>query len=783
MAAHTSPASPAKPLATELADLLPGAALALIMCGAVIYSLSISRWAPGLDVLIPMSLPGFILGVIFARIRWLPGWLAHPLSLLLSITWAVQLLGPQMGPLLGTWRDQGTELLIRTIIWVRVLVGGGRGEDLLLFVAALCLLCWVLVYATAWMIFRRGGTWRAITLNATLYLINYTYVLPKPDMPFFVFLSAALLLLAHQHIVQRQAQWDAQQIEYPDWLSLRFLWSAAVVCGLLIMVTSALPGSVTVDRATRTWETISRPFKVARARWEDAFATLNAPPGAGSGAFAARSAQLGGTRRLGDGLVMTVRATSFDYWRAVAFDKYGGGGWLNTTGEQARAALGASTPEQARTALGPGVLLPIGDTRSRREVDEAFTLAQDRSDKLLFVGGTARSISLPSFVELNYLRSGDRPTPNYDDTALIAARSDMRSGQTYTVTALLSRADVQSLRVAGIDYPAWVRERYLQLPDSVTPRTRQQAAQVVAASAARTPYDQAVAIQDYLRTLRYNESIPGPPANAEPVDWFLFTQREGYCDYYAASMVVMLRSLGVPARWVQGYAGGVFNAEQGVYEVRENVAHSWPEVYFPGFGWERFEPTPASYTVLPVRPLTAAPIDAAGNVVGPPVGPDPPDPSRFENLDGGPDQIQPHTAALANPAPAQDWGLALRILGGIAGGFALAAFAIYARWRYELRGLSRISAAYAGIGLLASWGGSGQAPHLTPMEYAAHLAADMPAHRDTIYQIAAAYQAERYHRHRADLPAYADERALRHELIRRIFTGIGARLPRPRARA
>jgi transglutaminase-like putative cysteine protease len=750
-----------------------------MMCGAVIYSLSISRWAPGLGVLIPMSLPGFILGVIFARLRWMPGWLAHLLSALLSLAWCVQLLGPQMSPLLGTWRDRGTELLIRTIIWGRVLVGGGRGEDLLLFVTALCLLCWALAHATTWMIFRQGWTWRAITINATLILINYTYVLPKPDLPFFIFLCAALLLLVHQHIVQRQAQWDAQQIEYPDMLSLRFLWSAALVCGLLIMITAALPGSVTVDRATRTWEILSRPFKLARERWEDAFATLNAPPGAGSGAFAARSAQLGGSRRLSDGLVMTVRSASFDYWRAVAFDKYGDGHWQNTTGEQARAAIGASTPELARTTLGIGVPLPIGDTRGRHQVDEAFTLAQDRSDKLLFVGGTARSLSLPSLVEHNYLRSSAQAAPNYDDTALIASHDDLRSGQTYTVTALISQADVQGLKDAGADYPAWVRERYLQIPESVTPRTRALAAQV--AAEAHTPYDQAMAIQEYLRTLRYNEAIPGPPSGVEPVDWFLFTQREGYCDYYASSMVMMLRSLGVPTRWVQGYAGGVFNAEQGVYEVRENVAHSWPEVYFPGFGWERFEPTPASYTALPVRPLTAALGDDPSGDIGPLIG-DRPDLSRFEPPEGGPDELRRGSGALTSPAPAQPWQTALTIFGGLVAALALAALAIYARWRYELRGLSRISAAYAGMELLASWGGSGQASNSTPLEYAAHLGHDLPAHRNTILQIAAAYQAERYHRHRADLPAYEDERALRYDLLRRIFTSIGTRLPQPRTR-
>ncbi|MBX0327899.1 transglutaminase-like domain-containing protein [Oscillochloris sp. ZM17-4] len=645
-----------KSLTAELTDLIPGVLLAMIMCGAVIYSLSISRWAPGLSVLIPMSLPGFFLGVIFARTRWVPGWLSHMLSALLAVVWAVQLLGAQMSPTLDTWRDRGTELLIRTIIWGRVLGGGGRGEDLLLFVAALCLLCWALAYGSAWMVFRRGWVWRSLTVNAALALINYTYVLPKPNAPFFVFLAAALLLLVHQNITHRQAQWDAQQIEYPDLLPVRFLWSAAVVCGLLILITATIPGNITVDRATRTWEALSRPFKLARERWEDAFATLNAPPGAGSGAFTARSAQLGGSRRLNDGLVMSVRSTDFDYWRAVAFDKYSDGRWQNTTGEQARATLGASTPEQARTPFDAGAPIPVGDTVRRHVVTETFTLAQDRSDGLLFVGGTARALSLPTLVEHNYLRAGTQATPNYDDTALIVTKDDLRAGKVYTVTALVSRADVQSLRAAGTDYPTWVRERYLQLPDSITARTRERAAQIIANAGARTPYDEAVAIQDYLRTFRYNESIPAPPPGAEPVDWFLFTQREGYCDYYASSMVMMLRSLGVPARWVQGYAGGVFDVERAIYEVREDVAHSWPEVYFPGFGWERFEPTPASYTALPVRPLTTEFGTDSGDV-GPLASGPAPDPSRFENLDDGLDQIERGGALPAAPPPARESGI------------------------------------------------------------------------------------------------------------------------------
>lgn len=771
MASTTITRTPVRPISSELIELLPGVALALLMSGAVIYSLSISNWAPGLDILMPMGLPALLVGVVFARLRWLPGWLAHLLSAVLALAWGIQLLGSQMSERLSSWQDHATDLLIRAIIWGRVIGGGGRGEDILLFVAALCLLCWLLAYATAWLLFRRGWTWWAVVINAGLILINYTYVLPKPTGPFFVFLGAALLLIVYQNVMQRQALWDAQQMEYPDMLPVRFIWSAALVCGLLILITAALPGSVSIERASRTWEMVSAPFKTARERWEDLFSTIQAPPGAGSGSFTSGGASFGGARLLSDELVMYVRSTEYDYWRAVAFDKYTPTGWQNTVGEQARAALGAGTREQARTPFAPGESIPFGDVRGRLEVSQSFQLLADREDDLIMVGGTARRVSIPTRVEHNYLADSGRP--NFDEKALIVSQNELRSGATYTVTALVSKADIESLRTSGDEYPDWVRERYLQLPPEVSQRTRDLADQVVSEAGAQTPYDRAIAIQEYLRSIPYTETIPAPPAGQDPVDWFLFDQQSGYCDYFASAMVVMLRSQGVPARWVRGYAGGEFDVERGIYVVRENVAHSWPEVYFPGFGWERFEPTPASYTTLPQRPLTSNFGDEGSLENGPlaaPLGEN--DPSRFEDLDEGLEQTGSGAGALGDAAQQPgDWSRPLGVIGAILGGLALLAIAVYARWRFELYGLSRISAAYAGMELLASWGGSGQPPHATPSEYAERLGVVLPEHRKTISQIATAYQSERYRRNlRANLPPEEAERDLRNALIRRIFT-------------
>lgn len=751
----------------ELAATLPGAFLILLMTGSVVYALSVSGWAPGLEALRPMALLAFLTGVIFARLPRLPAWLAHLLSAALAFTWVVPLLAPLLDERLVTWRDRAADLLIRSLIWGRVLAAGGRGEDIVLYVLALCLLCWSLAYGTAWAVLRKGQVWRPALMNGTIALVNYTYVMPKPTTAFFVFLVAALLLLVYQNVRRRQAVWEVWQVEYPDWFSLRLLVSATVVCGVLIAGTALLPGSISIDRATRTWMLLSSPFRMAREQWEDMFSTINAPPGASSGAFTARGAVLGGPRRLSDEPVMTVRSTRYEYWRAVAFDRYDGTGWHNTTGEQARAILGVATPEQARTPRAAEEPIPVSDIRGRREVTQTITLAKDRIDDLVIVGGTARTVSVPILVEHNYVSDASGARPNFDDIALIVSQERLRSGDTYTVTALVSVADVASLRAAGVEYPAWVRERYLQLPDTVTPRTRELAARLVSEAGAVTPYDQAMVIQDFLRTLRYTEQIATPPRGRDLVDWFLFEQREGYCDYFASAMVVLLRAQGVPARWVRGYAGGDFDVERGVYVVRESAAHSWPEVYFPGFGWERFEPTPAAYTNPPQRPLNVVGgVDQDESIVG---GGGLSWDSRDE-LDEGLEQqrlpgvIQsappPERSVSTNYAPLLEAGLLV---------IALAAGLFFWRRRSERRGLSSAAIVYADIERLASWSGLSHDPHLTPIEYSALLAAALPAHRHAIEGITMAYVAERYRGRRLPLPPDAAIRALRRSLIRRIF--------------
>jgi hypothetical protein len=161
----------------------------------------------------------------------------------------------------------------------------------------------------------------------------------------------------------------------------------------------------------------------------------------------------------------------------------------------------------------------------------------------------------------------------------------------YDAVSEVPQVPADLLRAAGTAYPDSVRQSYLQLPN-LDPRIPALARQIV--GRAKTPYDQAHDIEAYLRGhYGYTLDLSGEPP-ADPLAYFLFQRRAGHCEYFATAMTVMLRSLGVPARYINGFLPGDYNSVGGDYIIRASDAHSWVEAFFPGYGWLTFDPTPPS---------------------------------------------------------------------------------------------------------------------------------------------------------------------------------------------
>jgi hypothetical protein len=294
----------------------------------------------------------------------------------------------------------------------------------------------------------------------------------------------------------------------------------------------------------------------------------------------------------------------------------------------------------------------------------------------------------------------------------------------------MSTATESDLLAAGTGYPDWVLDRYLQLPDTIPSRVADLAQELT--RDIETPYEKAMAICDYLRTLEYTLDIEAPPDGTDGVDYFLFELHKGYCQYFASAMTVLIRASGVPSRMVAGYGPGELTEQYGpgdmmghgsgawqdwqdTFVVRNS--HSWSEVFFPGYGWIPFEPTP-------VRP----PI-TRGEVGFPP-----------QDTDGIDDPaVEPDDVETGNP-----WNV--RLL-GIPLGLALVGAIMWLGWRRLLGQVSEPRVAYARFGYLAALSGMGPRENLTPQEYGRRLAAVVPEMSAALDQIVGAYVRVSYSQH------------------------------------
>ena len=262
------------------------------------------------------------------------------------------------------------------------------------------------------------------------------------------------------------------------------------------------------------------------------------------------------------------------YWRGISLSQFDGSNWSNPDrvgGQPIGASLGA-TFDIPGYGSGRSSLLP-GPAR----MIHYRVLLEPIGTNLFFTAPWIKRIKGP-YRALFVGRDGTVGNLDADGISRYEADSD------------LSVPSVEKLRLADAADGGPISPVYLQLP-ALDPRIPILAASIT--QSASSSYDKAAQLQDYLRThYGYTLQLPAQPVR-DPVANFLFDRRQGHCEYFASSMAVMLRSLGIPSRVVNGFHGGEFNQLTGDYIVRARDAHSWVEAYFPGQGWITFDPTPA----------------------------------------------------------------------------------------------------------------------------------------------------------------------------------------------
>lgn len=575
-----------------------GLLLAAVAC--LVASVVSVEWAPGADVVALTAPLGLLLATALAQrpLRPLYAWLLLlGYGLVLTTLYLGRLLPPLTTLLNGSggvyFRQQWAILTDRFAGWFIAVTSGGRSQETIVFAFGLGVLAWLLGAYAGWLTYRWRRPLAALT-PLGLALATNAYFSGNDDLLWLAafFVGCATLLASAIHYANMEAVWQRRNVDYSREIRLELLAAAGAVALALLSISFILP-TVRFNALARAFQEMEA-VQQAEEALERAFGGVRQPRGGaafapGGAGILPRSFLLGDAPELYETLMMTATVRpqhpAATRWRAVSYDVYTGRGWA------------LSEEREEPVAAGERILLP--------SLQEQTTFTQ--AVRWVYDERTVRyTIGLP-------IRFDEPVTARWrglEDLSRVNGE-DAGDNATYTAVSRLTTAGAGELRQATAGgLPPLITSRYTNLPEDVPQRVLDLAQEIAGPHA--TPFDQAQALEAFLRQYPYSLEIEGPPAERDPVDYFLFELQRGYCDYYASAMVVMARSVGLPARLATGYLAQRPD-EDGVQQIYQINAHAWPELYFAGYGWVEFEPTAAFSTTITAESGTLA----ADSQVGP----------------------------------------------------------------------------------------------------------------------------------------------------------------------
>lgn len=501
-------------------------------------------------------------------------------------------------PVLFDLTAAASTLIQRLGGWLFALIRGEPGYDPIASALVWHMAIWFVSAWAGWAVRRRGQPLHAL-LPAGILLSATFYYSGADAVRLLLLLAALLLLLPLVGHVERERHWGAENTGFSR--EIRVDIAVAVLpLALGILVISAIVPSISVRQIVRSTQRIfAGPGQIVdpvagslgiqrRSPSSSVFEPVRSPG-------LPQRQLIGAGPELSEQIALHVEidaapAAFRPYWRSLTYDRYTGRGWR--TSSFGTEEVDAGDPLIAE--------LPPAHDAVRQTVEK-----HNPTDESVYAAGVL--VRLDRHATVARRSGGD----------VFGARVEV---QRYEATTLVPTVGAAALREAGIgagysDYPEYVRQHYLQLPDDVPSRVLSLARDLTATEP--TAYDRARAIETYLRDFEYTLDLPAPPVDRDIADYFLFDLQRGYCDYYATSMVVLARAAGLPARLAVGYIGGHYDADAGVYTVSQAEAHSWPEIYFPDYGWIIFEPTAGRPAVERQAETETAPEETAFELPAP----------------------------------------------------------------------------------------------------------------------------------------------------------------------
>jgi transglutaminase-like putative cysteine protease len=558
---------------TRLWDL-PSTALLILILLTTGQRLYITHWTWGMGTAVVLSLIALALGLALGTSQFKQitvSWI----TIVYSIPVIILVLGGMWYPGIS-WLERVADISNRLAYALALFITKQPVQDTILFVVFMALVFWTIGLMAGYAMTRYGNIIGAVLPAGVVLVIIQLYDSGKRnnDTLLAIFFILCLLLLGRLMYAQRRLFWKEQRVSVLTESRADLNITLGLVAVASVLLVWLAPTSVeSFSHIKTTWENLTQPLRDVQKELGHAVAGLQTGGKIGTIQFFSDTLALGRQAPSGETVYFQIQTplvinTERYYWRVRSYNIYSNGQW---------SADGISntpfTPDQG--------LIPLADPEG---VTSKFTITA-LSANLATLVTPARPVWVSNPAELSFVKV---PTEKIDPVQF-RPDSPVLAGEKYDVRANMYNPTILQLRSAGDVYAEWVTRNYLQLPGNLPTEIKALAKQITAHE--KTPYDMAAAITAYMRgNFTYSSSAENPPTGQDPLEWFLFGSRSGFCNYFATAEVILLRAAGIPARLVVGFAQGEYE-NSNIYLIRQRDSHAWPEVYFPDIGWVEFEPT------------------------------------------------------------------------------------------------------------------------------------------------------------------------------------------------
>ena len=742
--------------------------LGLVMLMCVTLAWAIDDVAPVMgrdtytDFLTWAAVGGVLFGFIGPKVGW-GRWRTYLIGSVFAVLLIALIVGgilPQAYPgLFGRFEATASAVVNAyfDLVYYRLAFTQEYGHHLLVF----GLVVWATSMFAAYAVFGHRRPLNAVVMVGLILVINMSLAVNDQLGYLILYSVASMLLLIRSHALEERTEWVRRRIGDPSAISSIYLRGGSLFIALAVIGSLLLTRTATSAPLAGAWDGVSsRVIDVTRS-----FGKF-LPGGPNTKNFDAdfgQDTQIRGYWAGTDALNLTIHlppsAPEHLYWRAVTFDEFDLTSWRTTnpadtvigSGDAALGGSGDALPTTLATDRftftvvpgayhGPYIVAPLAP----ESVNQVTTRTTTGSGA--YFAGLRRAPSAESYMV----------------TVAVPIRDGSRSGG----------IEANRLREAGATYPQEIVDVYTKIPDrameaSATELLAQMLAKVPGGAAANS-YDIVTSFvnqfQDPKGLFTYKADVqylPCPEQRLSTVECFA-RYKVGYCQYYASTMAIFMRKLGIPTRLVEGYLPGDRDPRTGIETLLNKNLHEWVEVYFPGYGWVTFDPTGSVAKLAPLasgappanataRPSTShAPLSA---------------PSGRQR--DGPDRPPGAVAGTSKGGSAGLFGALAVLLAIVVGAIA------FMVWRRGPRGGTSPDRAYGTVTRIASRLGYGPRPNQTVYEYAGALAEVLPAARPALETVARAKVESTYGRASIgsdQLSALREaERRLRVALLRLLF--------------